>query len=246
MKTGTVLLAAWILLAAASISGAGEPSKDGKAWSEQAELSFVNTTGNTKTTSLAGKNLLTYKFTPGAAGSWKIGGLYSKDDGRTTAENYATELRFDWRYTERTYTYVLGGWNKDRFAGIDRRCYGGGGAGHKFLSGPRHFLVGEAGLSYTQEDYVDGSDSGFLTGRAFAKYEYAITAKNRFLQSLEFLYDFSDSSHYRVISETALVAALNDIFSLKAGYTVRHDHKPVPAELERTDTMMSVALVANY
>ncbi|MBE0603861.1 MAG: DUF481 domain-containing protein, partial [Deltaproteobacteria bacterium] len=86
----------------------------------------------------------------------------------------------------------------------------------------------------------------FLTGRAFAKYEYAITKKNRFLQSLEFLYDFSDSAHYKLNSETALIASLTDIFSLKAGYTVRHDHKPVPAEIENTDTVMSVALVANF
>ncbi|MBE0604181.1 MAG: DUF481 domain-containing protein, partial [Deltaproteobacteria bacterium] len=100
MKTGTVLLAAWVLLASASIAGAGEPSKNDKAWSDQAELSFVNTTGNTETTSLAGKNLLTYKFTDKAVGSWKIGGLYGEDNGRTTAENYATELRYDWLYTE--------------------------------------------------------------------------------------------------------------------------------------------------
>jgi putative salt-induced outer membrane protein YdiY len=49
-----------------------------------------------------------------------------------------------------------------------------------------------------------------------------------------------------VNSETALVAALTDIFSLKAGYTVRYDNQPVPAGLKRTDTMTSVALVANF
>jgi putative salt-induced outer membrane protein len=246
MNRGAVVLAVWILLASASIAGAEEPSKNGKAWSEQAELSFVNTTGNTKTTSLAGKNLLAYKFTPRTVGSWKIGALYSKDSGRTTAENYATELRLDWLYTERIYTYVLAGWNKNRFAGIDQRYYGGGGMGYKFLLGPKHFLVGEAGLNYTMEDYIDGSDSDFLTGRAFAKYEYAITKKNRFSQSLEYLYDFSDSAHYKLNSETALVASLTDIFSLKAGYTVRYDHKPVPAGLKQTDTLLSAALVANF
>jgi len=246
MERGAIALAAWIFLATASVTGAEEPSGNDKAWSDQAELSFVNTTGNTKTTSLAGKNLLTYKFTPGTVGYWKVGGLYSRENGQTTAENYATELRFDWLYTERIYTYVLGGWNKDRFAGIDRRYYGGGGAGYKVLLGPKHFLVGEAGLNYTVENYIDGSDSDFLTGRAFAKYEYAITRKNRFSQSLEYLYDFSDSTHYKLNSETALVAALTDIFSLKAGYTVRHDHKPVPAGIEQTDTLMSVALVANF
>jgi len=245
MKRRAFALAAWVLLAATSAAAAEEPAKNAKAWSDQAELSFANTTGNTKTTSLAGKNQLTYKFTPKAVGSWKLGGLYSKDEGQTTAENYATELRFDDLYTERIYSYALAGWNKDRFAGIDQRYYGGVGAGYKFFLGPRHFLAGEAGMNYTKEDYIDGTDSGFLTGRAFAKYEYLIRGKNKFTQSLEYLYDFSDSAHYRVISETALVAALTDVFSMKAGYTVRYDHKPVPRDLKRTDTVMSIALVVN-
>lgn len=246
MHVGAAVLAAWILVAAAFPAGAGEPPESEKAWSDQAEFSFVNTTGNTRTTTLAGKNTLTYKFTPATTGTWKIGGLHSKEKGHTTAANYATELRFDRAYTERVYAYLLAGWNKDRFAGIDGRIYGGGGAGYRVLSGPRHFLVGEAGPNYTAEEYVDGSDSDFLTGRVFAKYEYAITKKNRFLQSLEYLHDFSDSAHFKLISETAIVAALTDVFSMKAGYAVRYDHKPVPAGIKRTDTVASVALVANF
>ncbi len=244
MKKTLYLLAVGSLLLAASAAFAEEPKND-NVWSDQAELSFVTTSGNTETTSLAGKNLLTYKFTPKAVGSWKIGGMYSEDQGATTAENYATELRFDYLYTERIYNYAMAGWNKDRFSGIDQRYYGGGGVGYKVLLGPKHFLLGEAGLNYTMEDYTDDTNSNFLTGRAFGKYEYAITKKNRFSQSLEYLYDFSDSAHYKVGSETAVVSSLTDILSLKAAYTVRYDHKPVPANLKSTDTMMTVALVVN-
>ena len=245
MKRTLCLLAAAVFLLAAPAAFGEESAKSDKPWSDQAELSFVTTSGNTKTTSLAGKNLLTYKFTPKAVGSWKIGGLYSKDHGATTAENYATELRFDYLYTEKFYNYALAGWNKDRFSGIDQRYYAGAGAGYKVLVGPKHFLLGEAGLNYTRECYTDNTSSGFLTGRAFGKYEYAFTKKNRFSQSLEFLYDFSDASHYKASSETAVVSSLTDILSLKAGYTVRYDHKPVPANLQRTDTILTVALVVN-
>jgi len=245
LRKNLCLLAAAAILFAAAAAAADEPKND-KDWSDQAELSFVTTSGNTRTTSLAGKNLLSYKLTPRAVGSWKIGGIYGKDKGVTTAENYSTELRLDYLHTERIYTYVLGGWNKDRFSGIDRRYYGGAGAGYKILAGPKHFLSGEAGLNYTKEDYTDNTVSNFLTGRAHGKYEYAITKRNRFSQSVEYLYDFSDSSHFKVNSETAVVSSLTDLLSLKAGYTVRYDHKPVPSTLRRTDTMMTVALVANF
>ena len=246
MRRNLCLLAVGISLLATTAAFGEEGAKSEKVWSDQAELSFVTTSGNTKTTSLAGKNLLTYKFTPKAVGSWKIGGLYSKDGGVTTAENYATELRLDYLYTERIYNYALAGWNKDRFSGIDRRYYGGAGAGYKVLVGPKHLLSGEAGLNFTREDYTDNTSSDFLTGRAYGKYEYAITKKNRFSQSMEFLYDFSDSSHFKVGSETAVVSSLTDVLSLKAGYTLRYDHRPVPAGLRQTDTMTTVALVANF
>jgi putative salt-induced outer membrane protein len=244
MKRNLYLLAAAVFLLAAPAAFASEPKND-NVWSDQAEFSFVKTTGNTDTTSMAGKNTLSYRFLPRATGTWRIGGLYGADSGVTTAEQYASELRLDYMHTERVYTFVMVGWNKDRFAGIDQRYYGGGGAGYKFLLGPKHFLLGEAGMNYTQENYTDNTSSGFLTGRLFGKYEYAITKKNRLSQSVEYLYDFSDSSHFKVNAETAVIAALTDIFSLKAAYTVRHDHKPVPADLEKTDTGLTVALVAN-
>jgi len=246
MRIRTILPSVLVLLAAAVPAWAGEAPKEEKAWGGQAELSFVRTTGNTDTTTLAGRSLLKYRFTPRTTGSWRLGALYSEDKGRTAAESYSTEFRVDWLYTESTYLFGLGGWSRNRFAGIDRRYYGGGGAGRRFLDGPKHFLSGEAGLNVTREEYVNGTGSDFLTGRAFARYEYAFTEKSRFLQSLEYLHDFSKSTHFKLNSETALVAALTDVFSLKASYTVRYDHRPVPAGLERTDTTTSMAVVADF
>jgi putative salt-induced outer membrane protein len=240
------MLALWLVAAMTAGAAAADEKKPVAVWSDQAELSFVNTTGNTRATTLAGKNVLSHVFSPKLKGSWKLGALYGEEDGRKAAERYETELRADHLLTERNYAYALAGWNRDRFAGIDQRYYGGAGLGRNVLVGPKHFLSAEAGLNGTREEYIDGSSSDFLTGRAFAKYEYAFTAKSRFTQSLEFLYDFSDASHYKGNSETAVVASLADIFSVKAAYTVRYDHKPVPADLKRTDTLMSVALVANF
>ena len=135
---------------------------------------------------------------------------------------------------------------KDEFAGIDSQYYLGPGVGYQFLAGPKHYLVGEAGFNYVKEEYIDNTDKDYLEGRAFAKYEYAFTEKNRFSQSLEFLYDFDDSDNYNVNSETALISALSDYLSLKASYVIKYDHKPVPSTLEDTDTILAVALVVNF
>lgn len=217
-----------------------------KALSDEAELSFVDTSGNTDTTTFAFRNTLKYRFTEALLGTWKLGVLYGKDQGAKNAERYGTEIRLDFLVTERVYTFAYGGWFRDPFAGIDDRYYGGAGAGYKFLTGPVHTLAGELGLTYTSEKYTDGTDEGYLGGRAFAEYRYAITEKNRFTQSLEFLYDFDDSDNYNVNSETAVVAALTDRFALKASYVVKYDHRPVPATLDDTDATLAMALLFTY
>lgn len=106
--------------------------------------------------------------------------------------------------------------------------------------------MGEVGLNYATQDYIDNTDREFLEGRAFGKYEYAFNEKSRFSQSAEFLYDFEDSENYNVNSETALIFSLTNYLSVKASYAVKYDNKPVPQTLKKTDTVLSLALVANF
>lgn len=238
VKFITVLL---VLCALATGSHAAE-----KKWSDEAELSFVDTGGNTDVLSLSGKNLLKYRFTDKLKGAWKLGALYGESDGEKNAESYFTEFRLDYLFTERFYSYAMGGWMKDEFAGIDSKYYLGPGAGYKFLTGPKHLLLGEVGFNYVTEDYTNDTNEDYIQGRAFAKYEYAFTEKNKFSQSLEYLYDFDDSENYNVNSETALISALSDYLSLKTSYVVKYDNKPVPETLEETDTILGVTLVVNF
>jgi putative salt-induced outer membrane protein len=217
-----------------------------KKWVEQAELSFVDTGGNTDVVSLSAKNLLKYTFTEELKGAWKLSALYGESEGVKNAERYATELRLDYLLTDQLFSALIAGWLEDEFAGIESRYYLGPAAGYKFFNGPRHFLVSEVGLNYVKEEYTDGTEKDYLEGRAFGQYQYAFTEKNRFSQSLEFLYDFEDSENYRVNSETALISALSDYLSLKASYEIRHDNKPVPSTIEETDTILSVTLVVNF
>jgi len=202
-----------------------------KRWTDEAELSFVDTGGNTDVTSLSAKNLLKYEFTEKLQGAWKVGALYGESDGEKNAESYLTEFRLDYLSTKRLYSFATGGWLQDKFAGIDSRYYVGPGLGYKFLTGPEHVLLGEAGLNYVNEEYTDDTEKDYLGGRAYAMYQYALTEKNKFSQSLEFLYDFDDNDNYNVNSETALMSALIDYLSLKASYVIKYDNQPVPSTL---------------
>lgn len=234
------VFAACILLGMGTIAQAEE-----MRWHDEAELTYVDTSGNSEVTTLSAKNTLTVPLQAQTKGTWKLGALYGESGGTKNAESYFTELRVDHSYTEQLYSFGYGGWFKDKFAGIDARYYLGAGGGYRVFTGPKHHLLGEAGLTYTSEEYTDDTDNDFPGGRIFGKYEYRFDDKNKFTQSLEWLLDFSEFDNWNLNSETALISALNNWLSLKAGYVIKYDNEPVDA-LKKADKILGVALVANF
>jgi putative salt-induced outer membrane protein len=216
-----------------------------KNWSDVAELSYVQTGGNTKVQTVLLNNTLKYLPTERVIGLWNLNFLYGEIDNEKTAERYFTELRADYLWTERFYSFGNATWLKDQFAGLDARYYAGLGVGYFFVKTPKHTLVTEAGLNYTVEEFTDNTDRGYLGGRLFGKYTYSFTEKNFFSQSVEYLPDFKEASNYLVNSETALVSTLNGNLSLKTSYLVRYDNEPAAGK-KKTDTIASAAVVANF
>jgi len=229
------------LFLGAAIADAAE-----KKWTDEGELSSVNTGGNTNVSTFSAKNLLKYKFSEQLEGSWKASALNSKSEGTKTAESYASELRGDYLFTEHFYAGLAAGWLKDKFAGIDSRYYAGPVGGYKVLVGPKHFLKTEAGLDYVDEEYTNNTSSDYLRGRAFGVYEFHFTELNKFMQSAEYLYDFDESDNYNINTVSALVTVLSQNFSLKTSYEIKYDNAPVPTTLKKTDTLLAVSLLVNF
>lgn len=220
-----------------------EPKKN---WSDEAEISYVETGGNTDTSTFSLKNELKVKLTEKLSSSWKLGAISSTSGGVRNAESYHMELRGNYLFTKMVYAYLYSGWEKDTFAGLHSRLYAGPGLGYKLLIGPYHFLFVEAGINYVDEEFTDNTEEDFFSGRLFGKYEFVFNDVNKFHQSLEYLFHLDENEEYNVISETAITSALGTNYSLKASYTVKYDNRPVPGTLEKTDTILATALVANF
>ncbi|WP_321529754.1 DUF481 domain-containing protein [uncultured Desulfuromonas sp.] len=214
-------------------------------WKDQAELAYVDTSGNTDVTTLSAKNKLTYQFTDRITGLWKVEILNGKSDGERNAESYFSELRSDYACTDLLYYYAQASWLKDRFADIDSRTVLGAGSGYKFLTGPKHLLVGEAGLTYTIEKLTDDSDDQYVGGRLFSQYDYQINDTSTFTQNAELFLDLEQMSNYRLNTETALTTALNSLLSFKTSYVIKYDNEPADGT-EHTDTILAASLVANF
>ncbi len=240
-----------IVFAAVLISAVLEPwsasaeSAEPKKITDEAQLSYIDTQGNSDLTTLLMVNTLKYIPRDYLLTTWKVEALKSSQDGQDTAERYSTSLRLDYRIDSRLYTFTDAMWLQDEFANIDDRYYLGAGLGYKIIDGPEHTLDSEAGINYTLDSYNDNTEKNYAGGRLFGKYSYNFTDKNKFEQAVEYLHDFEDSENYNVNSETSYTAAVNSILSLKTSYKVKYDNEPAGGA-EYSDRIMSITLVVNF
>lgn len=221
-------------------------AEETKNWSDEAEFSFVATSGNTNIETLSLKNIFKYNFDKKNLVAWKLAGLKSETSSVLTAESYESDIRYEHLYSERTYSYLNAGWFTDEFAGLDKRVNYGLGGGYKVLTGPKNMLSIEGGVSSVKESNIDNTTKTYSEGRLFGKYTYEFSKTSKFTQSLEYLYDFDVSENYRYNSETAITAAINSVFSLKTSYLIKYDNLPLNATIKDKDTKLSIAIVANF
>jgi putative salt-induced outer membrane protein len=243
-----ILLLVLLLMGSVSLGHAEDQTPEKKRFSNETSISLVNTTGNTDTLSLAGKNEMKYLFSTKWLGSWVAGAIYNEADGIKETERYYTDLRGDYFINDRWYCYGLGSWFQDKFSGFDHRVGVGPGLGYRLLIGPAHFLSFEGGLNYTYENYTDPEEDedNFLEGRLFTKYEWMFTEKTKFSQGLEYLHSLEETDTWKINAETALITSLTDILALKIAYTVLYNNNPIPSELKKTDTIFATSMVIGF
>jgi len=216
-----------------------------KKLTNSAELALVDTSGNTDTRSLNFNNALTYKFKAPYQFTWKFETYRDKQEDKTTAERYLSNLKLDWLYSPRLFFFGYGGWEKDRFAGIRSRYTFGPGLGYKVMERQKSKLTLEIGPTYTREDYVGTGKDKFITGRGYGIFEYKLRNRILFTQDAEWLSNFEKSRDYRVVTNTSLQIPITNIFSMKTGYRILYDHDPPPG-FTATDKILTTAIVMTY
>lgn len=235
-------LAALVTLLLAAPPRAEEPAKK---WKDSAEASFVNATGNSRTTTTAAKNTFLYDFT--ALTQLEVNGsaLGSKTRGQVTAEQYEAGEKVQHKVTDRDYVFEKYRWVKNRFAGLAHQHLATLGVGRELWKTKRNLLVAEASPGYVNEERVNAPRRDFASVRGYAKYSFDFTESSKFSQDGELIQSLEDNRDNRITTETALVAALSDRFSIKNSLTWRHNGRPPPGAV-KDDTLISVALIANF
>ena len=215
-----------------------------KKWKDAAELSYVKTSGNSKTSTLSAKNLFNYDWGKTAL-EVVAGGLGTRSGNTVTAEQYNASEKVSFKLTGKNYAFQKTAWDKNRFAGIKDRYDFGVGVGRHLLNTGNDNLFAEIGGGYIVEDRLGSSNETFGTYRGYGKYIRTLSATANASQDFEYLGNMQDSTGYRMNAETALVASISTHFTLKTSYTWKYSNNP-GAGFKKADTMTAMSIIVNY
>lgn len=237
MRRAILTTALFVLTTAPAMAQDSVPPRP---WKLQTDLGFVNTAGNTSTTTLNAGESFSY-----TTGPWTLGQLfavvYGRTDGEKSAENYAASLRGDYAISEHFGVYGLGKWDRNEFAGISRRFEEGVGLTFTPVARERTTLAFEAGISANQQLTTDDVEDTYASGRGALLFKQLFATSAYFQQTAEILPNLKEGDDYRVNTETALVAPLSRSIAFKASYVIKFDNDPEPG-FEETDRFLTSGL----
>lgn len=213
----------------------------------------IKFTGNVGLVNAAGNSSVT-TFNTDERIDWAVDGwgvtesfsvIYGKNDSATTASTWSGLLRGDRAIGSRLSAYLLGKYDRNTFAGFDRRFEEGVGLGVQALSAPRDSINAEAGFSYTEQHNTDGTENNFPAGRVAGAYTHTFSKTAFFKQDVEVLPDLKVGKNLRFNTETALVAALSSNIALKVSYVVHFDNLPEPG-FKKSDRLLTSGVQVTF
>ena len=234
-----------LALANEPAAAATQESPAPKTWEGTAEVTSLVTNGNTRNqTSGVGTELLFKRFDPWEL-KLKAKYLTTISQDVRTAESFDSMTRATRKLDDWFDVFAEGAYLKNTFAGVDIRTTGTLGAGYFLMKSDAQELKTELAAGYTHEERVDRTQLGFASGQVGAIYKWKISPTADFSHETRYTPNFKVSEDWRLISETALSAAISSMLSSKITYRYEHVNLP-PAGKIKGDTTTTVSILAKF
>lgn len=215
-----------------------------KNYEGTAEVSSIVTNGNTKnqTTGLAMD--LTYKPDPWLV-NVKSKYLTTISQEIQTQESFEVAGRGGRKLSDLFDIFVEHTYLKNRFAGLENRYVTSAGAGYFALKNDKHTLKTELLLGYTDEERTDLTRPQFMSGGGSILYKWKVAATSEFTHETKYQPNFATADDWRLVSETAVSAAISSMLSSKISWKYEHVNLP-PAGKVKGDTTTTVSLLTKF
>lgn len=243
-QVATVLCLLLALVAPAWAQDAERPL----GWHDQADLSYVATSGNASSTTLGLNNKLehlwqgaTFKLTTSAlraestdrtrvaVGTPDAYRVDESSNRRLTAEKYALRARYDRHLGAELVWFVGTGWERNELAGVANRYQAIAGLGSVWWENERsHFKTDYGVTSTEQQDVVDAGDGTgtFLGAQLGIDFRQQIGERAELTLDLAIDENLDTTADLRADLTNALSVSMNEHLALKVSYQLLFDNRP--------------------
>jgi putative salt-induced outer membrane protein len=213
--------------------------KDG--WQGSVAFGYLQTTGNSDTTTLNAKALAGYK-----SGDWQDAFLFqalkASTAGVLTAESTNLNAQADYNLSDTNYLFGNFDFLRDVFSGYEHRTSEVVGYGHRLLATDSQQLDVELGGGARQTSYTDGTSNSEPVELLSGNYLWKFAKTSNFSENLTFIHGASNTYSQSV---SALTVNLAGSFALSVSYTVSHNSAVLPG-FKNTDTITAISLVYSF
>ena len=217
-------------------------------WHGSAALGLTLARGNTDTTLFSLSTHAERKWTNDDL-NLGLEGLYgeSKLTGDTksteTAESLHGAIQDNINFTDRLFAYARVDGLHDGISDIEYRFTLAPGAGYYFIKNKVSDLSLEVGPAYIFEKLDDHTQS-FATLRVSEKFHYALSARSRVWETLEFLPQVDKFDNYIANAELGVEAGLNKSERLLLRTVLQDSYDSIPAPGRLKNDLKLIASVA--
>ena len=249
----------------ASLEPADDPDEPLSGFYDTADLSLVITGGNSAATTFGLRNLAEYYWEKSSL-RFDLGGLSTQARSREdriavetgdggfevieaerqkTAENYFANLRYDYSLSERWYTFAIGGWSRNRFAGYDDKWQGALGVGWIAIDTEKTKLDLDIAGTYTSESPVLGQKNEFGGIRLAYGFEQHIAESTTFFSNLVLDQNLRETEDLRADWFNALEISITDLVFLRTSFRILWRNDPLFEALPLYDSSGNPVLDGN-
>lgn len=212
-----------------------------EGWQGSVALGYLETSGNTNTSSSNAKVLLGYK-----SGNWQDSLLFqalrAESNGVLTAENVEGNGQTDYNFTDKDYVFGNLDYLRDTFSGYERRTSEVLGLGRRLLASDTQQLDTQFGVGTRQTRYTDQTRKSEAVELLAGSYLWKFAANSSFSENISVEHGPSNTYSQSV---TGLTTNIAGSFALAITYTVSHNSSVLPG-FKNTDRSTAVSLVYSF
>ena len=228
------------IVALSTTHASAEESSPAVGWKAEAELGFIQTSGNRDSTAINAKLAGTHEA-PKWRNKFDAEYLESSDAFGVSTRRSVAQAATNYKLDAAKYLFGNLRAEQDRFAAYEYRISETLGYGHRFAREPQTLEL-EIGIGGSHTEFVGGDheDEGIV--RIAGRYMWAFSETGEFSNRA---FSESGESNTHSESETALKLKVSNRLAMKIAYKLFHNTEPPPG-VRGTDSVAAVTLVYGF